>query len=48
MSVCDRFPEWNIALIVLGVIFFIIGVVIAVILGILLFLKVKNSGGKFM
>ena len=33
ISVCGgELPEWNIALIVLGVIFFIVGVVIAVIL----------------
>ena len=39
---------WNIALIVLGVIFFIAGVVIAVILVVLLFLRVKPSNGVFV
>ena len=44
ISVCDgALPVWNIVLIVLGVTFFIVGVVIAVILVIFLLTK---SGGK--
>ena len=39
---------WNIALIVLGVICFIAGVVIAVILVVVLFLRVKSSNGVFV
>ena len=51
VSVCDGpFSAWNIALIVLGVIFFIVGVIIAIILVLLLLLslRVKNSEGKFV
>ena len=49
ITVCDgRLPVWNIALIVLGVICFIAGVVIAVILIVLLFLRVTHSDGMFV
>ena len=49
VSVCDGpFSAWNIALIVLGVIFFSVGVIIAIILILLLLLRVKNSDGKFV
>ena len=49
ITVCDgKLPVWNIALIVLGVICFIAGVVIAVILVVLLFLRVKRSDGMFV
>ena len=46
ISVCDGpFPVWNIILITLGVIFFIVGVIIAIILVLLL---LKNFYGKFV
>ena len=46
--VCDEnLPEWNIAVIALAVIFFIIGVGIAVILGMLLFFVARKSVGRY-
>ena len=49
ITVCDgKLPVWNIALIVLGVICFFAGVVIAVILVVLLLLRVKRSDGMFV
>ena len=49
ISVCDEpFSVWNIILITSGVIFFIMGVIIAIILVLLLLLRIKNSIGKFV
>ena len=46
-AVCDeRLKDWNIALIVTGAIVFITGVVIAVILALQLYMKIKNSDGR--
>ena len=45
ISVCDEtLPVWNIALIAVGVILFIVGVTIGAALVVVLFLRVKSSG----